>query len=172
MAQADSKLGHQVVVSDVGGRTRPTPKDVPPGAPVVDGGAGRLEHPTDRDQGHGELSGYLGRFAGGIWGPLFQAAALRISFSKVSSPTLCSASRSRRSSGSVGWPRRPFRVFLPPLRNSSRQAMGLPAHLSAERLEWVSALCADEKVASHRRCWATQGRTGRPCPEDVSGRWA
>src|SRR4029450_5094997 len=79
------------------------------------------EHPAHYRQRQLVLHGYLGRFAGGIWSPLFSAAARRISFSMVSWPILRSASLSWRSSGdrSGRWP---FRPSLPPSRKSSRQA--------------------------------------------------
>src|SRR5439155_427253 len=90
---------------------------------VIQRRARRLEdaaHHRDRVSG---LHGHRGRFCGGIWSPLFRAAARRISFSMVSSPTLRSACRNRRSS-SVESPR-PIRVFsasLPPEMKSSRHA--------------------------------------------------
>jgi hypothetical protein len=62
------------------GTARP-PTDTAAG---VNRGAGRVQHPADHGQWQLAVHGYLGRFAGGIWTPLFSAAARRISFSMVS----------------------------------------------------------------------------------------
>ena len=96
---------HELVIADRGRRSRPE-RHPSPATPGIHRGAGRAQHPAHHRHRQPVFHGYLGRFAGGIWTPLFSAAARRISFSMVSRPTLRSACRRARSSPdrSGRWP--------------------------------------------------------------------
>jgi hypothetical protein len=63
----------QQLLSPIGGTGPGRPGPATDTAARVNRGAGRIQHPADHGQWQLVGHGYLGRFAGGIWTPLFEA---------------------------------------------------------------------------------------------------
>ncbi len=155
----------ELVVAHQGLRTGPDPERITPAAPVIDRRAGSAGHPADGGQGNLHLGAHRGRFCGGIWSLLFSATFFQISFSKVSSPILRSASRSLRSSSVVA--RFPFKPSFPASKNSSRQAASRWASTPTSRLTSSSSRPAGGGGLRRASCALTTGCSTGSQPHPV-----